>query len=180
LLTYQIEMPALHEKGTIPATPISFPTLQRKAMNNRPALIISLEPKEMDPACHESVTELSRSSDKSASETSKCSGTSQSIEDGSSLLSTELNRFQAELKIRIASYGEDHPKVAETMNVLGLYYHHMAKDYSTALFYHQRALHVLTSWESGCLVEDIAVTLTDIGNIQDLTGDHEGALKSFR
>uniref|UniRef100_A0A7S1Z6L2 Kinesin light chain n=1 Tax=Trieres chinensis TaxID=1514140 RepID=A0A7S1Z6L2_TRICV len=76
-------------------------------------------------------------------------------------------------------HGNDHPKVAELLSVLGLFYHHVVHDFESALVHHEEALVVLRSQPGDSHKVEVAVTLTDIGNVYRSMGDHPRALSSY-
>jgi len=89
-------------------------------------------------------------------------------------------KFQAELAARTCALGEEHPAVAETLNALGLIYHHMVDDQEQALEYHARALQIFQLQRGDSYsCTDVALTFSDIANVHRKKGDYERAAKAF-
>ena len=85
-------------------------------------------------------------------------------------------------------YGQNHPKVAETFNALGLSYQYISKDYRSALYCHSQALIILTrdqnrestGLQTGIILNDIANMYCTLHKIQNATVAFHGALDAFR
>ena len=85
-----------------------------------------------------------------------------------------------ELEEKKAQLGEWHPKIAEILNILGLFHHHALDDQPSALHYHVQALDIYKSQRDQCsLQKEIAVTILDIGNVHRSMGNNEQAVASY-
>mmetsp|Transcript_10279 Transcript_10279/g.30321 ORF Transcript_10279/g.30321 Transcript_10279/m.30321 type:complete len:95 (+) Transcript_10279:2-286(+) len=78
--------------------------------------------------------------------------------------------------------GPTHPQVAEQLSSIGLYHQHMAQDLENALLCFEQALWVLclTEEREGSYKVDIAITLTDIGNVCRCINNNERAATAYR
>mmetsp|Transcript_38619 Transcript_38619/g.78765 ORF Transcript_38619/g.78765 Transcript_38619/m.78765 type:complete len:178 (-) Transcript_38619:86-619(-) len=93
-----------------------------------------------------------------------------------------VKKHLAELEARKKSLGDTHPAVAEIYSILGLFHHHVISDHEMSLSYHLQALQILRTAslsDESCEVE-LAVTLTDVGNVCRSLGDDEGAMSSYQ
>ena len=91
-------------------------------------------------------------------------------------------KHHAELSSRITTHGESHPAVAEMYGILGLFHHHVLSDQLAALNYHRQALQTLRQAQlshHSCQLE-MAITLTDIGNVYRSSGDDDRAKSSYQ
>mmetsp|Transcript_553 Transcript_553/g.705 ORF Transcript_553/g.705 Transcript_553/m.705 type:complete len:162 (+) Transcript_553:97-582(+) len=88
----------------------------------------------------------------------------------------------ADLKAQREIHGNDHPIVANTLNIIGLHHHHVTGDQEAALEYHYEALGILMrapqDSETNQAME-VAITHTDIGNAHKLRGDGDAALAAY-
>lgn len=88
-----------------------------------------------------------------------------------------------ELRDKQAQLGYHHPDVAETLNVLGLYHHHVTNDQTAALQFHQQALHILEALQEhpGETTDElsIGITLTDVGNVYKCLGKYEKSKSAY-
>mmetsp|Transcript_17979 Transcript_17979/g.25352 ORF Transcript_17979/g.25352 Transcript_17979/m.25352 type:complete len:224 (-) Transcript_17979:6544-7215(-) len=101
----------------------------------------------------------------------------------SPLLQAELNRCEMELHAARMIYGDDHPKLAETLTTLGLLHQHMLRNHDKALMYHCEALRILSKEspkEEHDRVIAMAVALTDVAQIHEARSDNERALYTYR
>lgn len=93
-----------------------------------------------------------------------------------------LVQHTEELQTRRHELGEDHPDVAETLNLLGLHHHHVTNDQAEALRCHEEALDVLRRGkEKGREISeaDVAITLTDIGNVLKRRRESDKAMDAY-
>ena len=88
-----------------------------------------------------------------------------------------------ELRDKQAEHGYLHPDVAETLNVLGLYHHHVTNDQPAALQFHQQALQVLEVLQEhpdhSINELSIGITLTDVGNVYKCLGKYDKAKRAY-
>mmetsp|Transcript_9022 Transcript_9022/g.12477 ORF Transcript_9022/g.12477 Transcript_9022/m.12477 type:complete len:147 (-) Transcript_9022:364-804(-) len=90
-----------------------------------------------------------------------------------------IAQHEQELECRRRRFGESHPAVAETLNILGLFYHHVTRDQLKSLHYHEEALDILRAQPGSFYSADKAVTLTDLGNVYRAMNNGEKALTSY-
>mmetsp|Transcript_38668 Transcript_38668/g.78871 ORF Transcript_38668/g.78871 Transcript_38668/m.78871 type:complete len:161 (-) Transcript_38668:253-735(-) len=77
-------------------------------------------------------------------------------------------------------HGDDHPKVAEALTTIGLFHHHVSKEYEKALLFFNEALMVLRkSHKEEEHAINAAITMTDIGCVHQARGDKTSALLFF-
>jgi len=102
--------------------------------------------------------------------------------------------FQDDIARNAATYGSDHPAVAESQNALGLFYHHVSHEPEKALSCHVKALKIYKSINSSLssrqhahrlqkededTIINMGITVTDIGNVQWARGDYKKAIWAF-
>eukprot|EP00957_Ditylum_brightwellii_P024972 1888294-Ditylum_brightwellii.AAC.1 len=75
--------------------------------------------------------------------------------------------------------GKSHPEVAESLNVLALYFRHVARNYKEALKLHTEALDILKVQPAHTQNMELAVTIVDIGDIHRILGDYETAKSKY-
>mmetsp|Transcript_15400 Transcript_15400/g.21056 ORF Transcript_15400/g.21056 Transcript_15400/m.21056 type:complete len:139 (-) Transcript_15400:137-553(-) len=75
--------------------------------------------------------------------------------------------------------GKSHPDVANSMNVLALYFHHVIRNHQEALSFHTQAMDILKAQPVQTCDVEIAVTMVDIGNVYRATGKNEQAVSHF-
>lgn len=103
---------------------------------------------------------------------------------------TSILALEAELKDRRDRLGENDISVADTLNTIGLHYHHVTGEQDKALDNHRKALGVQKQVAASPafidnddrrseLYTQIAITLTDIGNALKLKGACEEAMQSY-
>jgi len=101
--------------------------------------------------------------------------------------SSFLQKLLAELSDLNARLGGKHPEVADMLNIIGLCYHHLSTNQDKALQFHKEALDILklcmdfssSQTEKASISKNIAVTLTDIGNVHSKRGDIIEARASY-
>ena len=85
-------------------------------------------------------------------------------------------------------YGQNHPKIAESFNTLGLAYQYISKEYRAALYCHSQALIILasdrnrdsTALKTGIILNNLANTYSSLGDTRNVTVAFHGALDAFR
>mmetsp|Transcript_5195 Transcript_5195/g.10856 ORF Transcript_5195/g.10856 Transcript_5195/m.10856 type:complete len:168 (-) Transcript_5195:21-524(-) len=97
-----------------------------------------------------------------------------------SLYNQLAEQYEQELVERRTTRGPYDTSVAETLNALGLVYHHMSCDLEKALIIYGEALRILkmhTCFQSGLF--DAAVTMSDIGDVHQKMGNFKEAEKLY-
>lgn len=89
------------------------------------------------------------------------------------------SQYESNLSKLTAEFGENHPKVAEALNVLGLYHHHMSRNHELSLQYHERALNIFTNCENSSVSRQLSITTTDVGNVYRSMGKKEKASEFY-
>jgi len=89
--------------------------------------------------------------------------------------------FQKELEERKNVFGNQHPCVAETLNVMGIMNHYIKGNQEKALRYHQDALEILLTQkqQSEDVLIEVATTLADIGNCYSKLGEWMKAYEMY-
>jgi len=92
-----------------------------------------------------------------------------------------LLSLQKELDKQMSHLGNAHPKVAETLNAIGLAHHHMTNNQDEAFCYHRRALEIFRAQpeKNKENLLNIALTLADIGNCHWKRKEYDQANKFF-
>lgn len=139
---------------------------------------------------HESSREKAYSIESSTASTSDLSSSSEiarsKIADNSEIgnsqlfVDNELQRCKMELQSRRSQKGNWHPSVAETLNKLGLFHLHMRNDLDVAEYYFNDALRILRQCKDLSMDNEIATTLSDIGNIYERRNNNVLALENYR
>eukprot|EP00565_Helicotheca_tamesis_P003794 CAMPEP_0185725536 /NCGR_PEP_ID=MMETSP1171-20130828/1771_1 /TAXON_ID=374046 /ORGANISM="Helicotheca tamensis, Strain CCMP826" /LENGTH=214 /DNA_ID=CAMNT_0028393683 /DNA_START=33 /DNA_END=678 /DNA_ORIENTATION=+ len=90
-------------------------------------------------------------------------------------------KFEDELEARRYSLGNDHLDVAETLNALALANHLMTDNQNEALRCHKEALHIFDLRKGGpdYPTADVALTLSDIGNVHRKRGEYNDAANAY-
>ena len=93
---------------------------------------------------------------------------------------SRLKLFEHELSTRRYRLGDNHPAVAETLNVLGIVHFHVHANHKQSLTLHQQALNILSSQipnnklraTQGVIYADIGDVLWTMGRIKEATSHY--------
>jgi len=84
-----------------------------------------------------------------------------------------------EIKTQRRLLGESHPDIANSMNALALYFHHVIRNHEEALNFHTQALTILQAQPDNTHDVEMAVTIVDIGNVYRILGSTEAAISKY-
>ena len=89
------------------------------------------------------------------------------------------SQYQSNVNVLITKFGENHPKVAEALNIQGLYHHHMSRNLPVSLQHHEQALKIYIEWDQLDVSEHILITILDIANVHRSMGNKKKAYKLY-
>uniref|UniRef100_A0A7R9WJE2 Kinesin light chain n=1 Tax=Pseudictyota dubia TaxID=2749911 RepID=A0A7R9WJE2_9STRA len=93
---------------------------------------------------------------------------------------SQIEAHKRELEHTRGVLGQNHPRVAELLSMIGLYHQHMEHNLEAALTHFEQALAVLYTQPEGICEVEIAVALTDIGNVYRSMNVNDEAVAKYR